>query len=159
MKSEVLPPGTPAPDFVLTDHLGRSHRLQQYLGQVVLLVFYRGFWCNSCRRQLGQFRSEFQEFADREVTVLAVSVEPADETRRAIKDESIPFVFLRDPTLEVITSYGVRHRRDGDEPDIAHPGVFVLDQEGIVRFAYVGAYPEDRPALGTILLALDQLDR
>lgn len=159
MKSEALPPGSPAPDFVLTDHLGRPHRLQHYRGQVVLLVFYRGFWCNSCRRQLGQFRSEYQEFADREVTVLAVSVETADETRRAIKDESIPIAFLRDPTLEVITRYGVRHYREGGEPDIARPGVFVLDQEGVVRFAYVGAYPEDRPALGTILLALDQIDR
>ena len=36
----MLPPGTPAPDFELPDHLGRRQRLSDYRGRKVVLWFY-----------------------------------------------------------------------------------------------------------------------
>jgi peroxiredoxin Q/BCP len=36
----LLPPGTPAPDFELGDHLGQRHRLSDYRGRKVVLWFY-----------------------------------------------------------------------------------------------------------------------
>ena len=36
----MLQPGTPAPDFELSDHLGRRHSLADYRGRKVVLWFY-----------------------------------------------------------------------------------------------------------------------
>lgn len=33
-----------APDFALSDHTGAIHRLSDYRGSKVVLVFYRGYW-------------------------------------------------------------------------------------------------------------------
>jgi peroxiredoxin len=40
---DLLQLGEPAPDFVLTDTLGRSIRLADFRGQPVVLAFLRGF--------------------------------------------------------------------------------------------------------------------
>ena len=36
----LLQPGTPAPDFHVVDRSGRSHTLEQYRGQPLILAFY-----------------------------------------------------------------------------------------------------------------------
>ena len=53
----------------------------------------------------------------------------------------LPFPLLADPEGEVIRRYGVWD----EEGKIARPAIFVLDRDGIVRYAYVGEDFADRP--------------
>jgi len=39
-RADVIDPGTPAPDFEVPDHTGRSVRLSDYRGRTVVLWFY-----------------------------------------------------------------------------------------------------------------------
>jgi peroxiredoxin len=48
-------------------------------------------------------------------------------------------------------------RQLGLAGDLAIPSTFVLDEEGIVRWAYVGENIEDRPSAKQILEALEAL--
>lgn len=92
---------------------------------------------------------------------LVVSAEPPALTRAALAVLASPYHFpiLADPGLAVVDRYGLV---DPDETDAAgrrlsRPALFLLDREGIVRFAHVGEHARDRPALSAILLGLETL--
>ncbi len=53
----------------------------------------------------------------------------------------LPFSLLSDPEGELIKQYGVWDA----EGEIARPAIFVVDGEGVVRYAYVGEDFADRP--------------
>ena len=64
-----------------------------------------------------------------------------------------------------IPPYGLLYQNDGIvgpglglEGRKVIPSTFVLDEEGIVRYAYVGKSNQDRPAVSEILEELDKLD-
>jgi peroxiredoxin len=151
MKSVTVPVGSPAPPWELRDTAGSIYRLDAIEGEKVLLVFFRGFWCESCQAQLERMTVEYQEIVDRGAAVVAISADPVDPANL------LPFLVLTDPDLRVISRYGVLHQPDDHGQGIARPSVFLLDRERTVRYAYVGADPNDRPNVETLLLALDSI--
>lgn len=160
MKSLLVPIGSAAPLFSLPATDGTHHRLSDYRGSKVAIVFYRGHWCGVCRQQLGALKATVETFHDAGAAVLAISAEPLDRARASAIADDLPFTILSDESLTVVDDYGLRH--DG-EPEtngaaIARPSVFVLDRDGIVRFAYIGEDPLDRPTLRVVLLALESID-
>lgn len=54
--------GTIAPDFTATDATGRELRLSDLRRRLVLLKFYRGFWCPYCVTELEQLNRYAVEF-------------------------------------------------------------------------------------------------
>ncbi len=158
MKSDLVPIGSRAPDFRLPDAFDAPHRLDDLVGEKLLIIFFRGFWCETCQAQLGQLRDDHQEFLDRGGYTVAISAETVDRSREGQAGAHLPFLILCDPDLAVIAQYGVLHRPDDQGAGIARPSVFLVDREGIVRFAHVGVEPRDRPAIGALLLALEAMD-
>ena len=53
------------------------------------------------------------------------------------------YQILSDSEKKVIKSYGVLNAKERD--GIAHPSVFIVDKEGLIRYMYVGKDPGDRP--------------
>jgi len=158
MKSTVVPVGSTAPDFALPDPSGIMHRLREIAIGKTLLVFFRGFWCETCQAQLAEMRSELQEVIDRGGRTIAVSAESVERSRLAIEHDDPALRILCDPDLSVITRYGVLHQPDDAGSGIARPSVFVLDHDRTVRFAHVGEDAYDRPKIEALLLALDSFD-
>lgn len=151
MKSVTVPIGTRAPLWELEDSSGQVHRLDGIDGDKILLVFFRGFWCESCQAQLELMTSEHQDIIDRGAITVAISADSGDPV------QVLPFLVLSDPDLRVIRQYGVLHQPDDNGPGIARPSVFLLDRARTVRFAYIGADANDRPKLDALLLALDSI--
>lgn len=60
---------------------------------------------------------------------------------------------LSDPDRAVIQRYGILNPQD----NLAQPTVIILDPAGIVRYAYVGHYSDDRPTAPTILAELEKV--
>ena len=79
------------------------------------------------------------------------------EARSAVDAAQLPFTVLSDPDHMAIDLFGVLHEDEPEGRIIARPAVFLIDREGVIRFAHVGEHSRDRPALGTILLALESL--
>lgn len=155
MKSVTVPVGSEAPTWALKDSTGRLHRLEEIEGDRVLLVFFRGFWCESCQAQLGLMKTEHQEFVDRGAVTVAISADTVE--RPDSPAESLPFLVLSDPDLLVIRRYGVLHQPDDHGPGIARPSVFLLDRTRTVRYAYIGDEATDRPKIEALLLALESI--
>jgi peroxiredoxin len=64
----------------------------------------------------------------------------------------LPFSLLADVEGEVIRRYGVWH----EEEEIAQPAVFVIDEGGVIRYAYVGRSFADRPSDETVWQAIQE---
>jgi thiol-disulfide isomerase/thioredoxin len=72
----------PAADFTLKDVNGRTVRLSEYRGKVVLLNFW-ATWCGPCKIEIPWFMQFEQELKDRGFAVLGVAMD--DEGWDAVK--------------------------------------------------------------------------
>jgi protein SCO1 len=75
----VRPPGIPPADFRLRDQDGRSVSLSDYRGRPVVLSFVYSTCEDTCPAQVQSIRGALDDLG-RDVPVLAVSVDPANDT-------------------------------------------------------------------------------
>jgi methylamine dehydrogenase accessory protein MauD len=110
--------GSAAPDFQLPDAEGQTHRLSDYRGRNVLLLFGSPH-CDPCRRLL----PNLEEFAaTRDFEVLWLNQALPEETRhfRAETGATLPMLSYQD---KVNTDYHVR----------VTPFLFMIDPRGVTR--------------------------
>ena len=141
IKSSIV--GKAAPDFRLNDWQGRSVRLGQLLEEgPVVLIFYYGYWCDHCVVQLFDVDEDLKYFKELGARVVAVSADPPDETAAKFKQFG-PFHFdvLSDPENKVAELFGCFDPAKGSEPEKMFHGTFVIDQQGIIRWADIGEKP------------------
>jgi len=129
--------GDPAPDFALdgtdgTDEGRRSYSLEELRGDPVVLVFYPADNSPVCTVQLRTYTDDIASFAEVGAQVLAISPQSV-ETHEAFAAENGGFAFplLADVDKVVGREYGILgpvgfYRRS----------VFVIDREGVVRWAH-----------------------
>lgn len=71
-KTTLVRVGENAPDFTVTMLDGSSQSLSDLRGQTVLLVFF-ATWCDDCQRQLTALEEVKSSYADKNLTILAIS--------------------------------------------------------------------------------------
>lgn len=156
--------GAPAPDFTLAKMGGGTTTLSSFRGRKsVVLVFYRGYWCPYCIKQLAGMRELLDAEMKQDTELLAVSVDDSTGTRKTITrisaDGVTPdFAFLSDPDHAVIARYGILNPNGGDR-GIPHPATYVIDREGVVRWRDIETDYKIRPANEAILTAVRALPR
>ncbi len=126
--------GAPAPEFTLKDQNNQVVRLADFRGRkTVLLVFYPFTFTGTCQGELTEIRDNLPAYQNDDVQVLAVSVDSVYAHKVWATQEGFDFPLLADfwPHGEVAQAYGVFHDGGG----FANRGTFVIDREGVVRFA------------------------
>jgi peroxiredoxin len=168
--------GDRAPDFTLPDPLGRQVSLAGELQQgPVVLIFYRGEWCPYCNAMLRTYGLRADGFSQRGARLVAVSPQTPDNSLTMAEKHSLEFPVLSDEGGEVIGTYGLKYpvtahelyeAGGADLPKfngsggwiLPAPAVFVIDREGVVRFASVNGDYTQRVEPEEALAALDSLD-
>lgn len=69
-----IAPGKMAPDFTMNDTLGNPVSLSSFKGKYVLLDFWAS-WCTPCRYENPSVVKAYNEFKDKNFTILAVSLD------------------------------------------------------------------------------------
>ncbi|MGQ0715887.1 MAG: peroxiredoxin [Pseudonocardiales bacterium] len=124
--------GDQAPDFTLEDQNNQERTLSEFHGdRNVLVVFYPLAFSGICTGELDQLRDDLAEFAD--VQVLAVSVDSVFALKAWSDQQGYDFPLLSDfwPHGKVAQDYGVFD----DESGHANRGTFLVDVDGVIRFA------------------------
>ncbi|MGH9897509.1 MAG: peroxiredoxin family protein [Pyrinomonadaceae bacterium] len=156
--------GEEAPDFTLKALSGESVTLSEARGKMpTVLVFYRGFWCPYCAKQLSELRFLLKK--DEPVRLFAVSVDTQDQAKQLIDKitadgkGAIYYSFLSDPGHKTIDEYGLHDPTyNGKKFDgIPHASVYVIDKAGRVAWAKISDDYKVRPTNADIRSALDSL--
>jgi peroxiredoxin (alkyl hydroperoxide reductase subunit C) len=135
--------GTVAPDFTLKDQNNQEVTLSSFRGsRNVLVVFYPFAFSGTCTGELCAVRDDISSFQNDDVQLLGVSVDHVYALKAWANQESYQFPLLSDfwPHGEVAKTYGVFNADRG----MALRGTFLVDRDGIVRFAEVNAPGEPR---------------
>jgi peroxiredoxin Q/BCP len=137
-------PGEQAPDFELDGTEGRFG-LSDHLGERVVLLFYPGDETPVCTRQFCSYRDRADDLADLDATVVGISQQSVRSHQRFAANHDLNVPLLADPDRAVARSYGVALPGVG-----TRRSVFVIDEEGVVRYRHVHA-------LGLSFLDVDEL--
>lgn len=148
-------------DLSFVDRDGQTVRLADFRGKsAVVLIVMRGFpgsVCPNCSAQTSRLIRNHAEFVKRGAEVLMVFPGPTEHLGdfvQAGRDKAagadVPFRILLDPDFAAVDKLGIRGF-------LARPSTYIIDKQGQVRFAYVGAYTSDRPSIQAMLTQLDQL--
>jgi peroxiredoxin (alkyl hydroperoxide reductase subunit C) len=125
--------GAEAPDFVLKDQNNQDVRLSELRSRNVLLVFYPLAFTGTCQGELCSVRDNVGDFVNATTQVLTVSVDSVYAHKVWADQQGYDFPLLSDfwPHGGVAREYGVFNEDRG----FANRGTFIIDREGIIRFA------------------------
>ena len=135
--------GDEAPDFTLNDQTRTPVTLSDLRGQKhVLIIFYPMAFSGVCTGELWSLRDSIESFRSDEVETFAISVDSSAATAAFAAKEGYDFPLLSDfwPHGAVADRYGVFDAQIG----LAMRGTFLVDKQGIVRFAETNAIPDAR---------------
>ena len=131
--------GQPAPDFTVTTFGGRTVKLADLKGDVIILNFW-ATWCAPCRAELPLLEAYFRSYNKYDFQVLAVATEdslPESKLRPIAQKLTIPFV----------------KRLKGPYRDVgAVPTNYVIDRSG--RLVYAKAAAFDLDSLNALIIPL-----
>ena len=126
--------GAQAPDFTLRDQNGQPVTLSAFRGKKnVLLVFFPLAFTGICQGELDYVRDHLPEFENDDTATLAISVGPPPTHKIWAMQSGFGFPVLSDfwPHGAVAQAYGVFNADAG----FANRGTFVIDRDGVIRFA------------------------
>jgi mycoredoxin-dependent peroxiredoxin len=126
--------GSPAPGFILKDQHNQEVSLAHFTGRkAVLLVFYPLAFSGTCQGELTEVKDNLSTYANERVQVLTVSVDSTWAHRIWAERDGFDFPLLSDfwPHGAVAQAYGVFNEVAG----FANRGTFLIDRDGVVRFA------------------------
>ena len=142
----ILPPvkETEAPDFTLPDLAGRSRRLTEFRGQVVLINFW-ATWCPPCRAEMPAMERVYREMRNNGFTILAVNfAETAEQAEPFVKEHRLTFPILLDEEGQVTRLYRA----------FSLPTTYLLDRHGVIVGRAVGAREWDSAEAKRLIRAL-----
>ncbi len=90
-------------------------------------------------------------FQRRNVAVVGISADSAQDSRKLASELKIPFPLLSDTKRNVISMYGVADAR----APIAVPCVVLIDREGAIVWKQIGEWVFSRPSAHDLLEVID----
>ncbi|MFL5576312.1 MAG: peroxiredoxin [Gemmatimonadaceae bacterium] len=150
----VIPAGERAPDFSLKSTPDQAVTLDDFRGRRLVLAFYPGDWSPVCGDQLALYNEILPEFHRLGAELVGISVDSAWSHMAYAQQRNLHFPLLSDfePKGAVARSYGAYREGDG----FAERALFVIDEEGIVRWSYCSPVGVN-PGADGILAALEAL--
>lgn len=153
-----IPVGTTAPDFTLkrmTDSGFAEVKLSDHRGkEPVVLLFFPAAFSSVCTEELCDVSNGLGAYKGLDAAVYGISTDSAFAQNAWAKAAKIDVPLLSDFRREVIAAYDVVW------PDLAGLGpsaaraVFVIDREGVVRYAEQTENPGVLPNLEALLEAV-----
>ena len=152
--TSILPPGTAAPDFTLSDQSGALVTLADLRGRFAVLAFYPADWSPVCGDQMALYNEVLPILTDRGAQMLGISVDSRWCHGAFAENRRLRFRLLADfePKGAMARAFGAYRDQDGT----SERALFVLDAAGIIQWSYLS--PVDiNPGADGILEALESL--
>ncbi|HWF91184.1 MAG TPA: redoxin domain-containing protein [Terriglobales bacterium] len=154
--SQILAPGTKAPDFTLSVTANQKLSLGELRGQPVVLAFYPADWSPVCGDQMAFYNEILPEFQKHKAELMGISVDGVWCHAAFAEARHLHFPLLADfePKGAVARKYGVYRENDG----ICERALFVIDKNGTIAWSYCSPIAVN-PGADGILQALEDLPK
>jgi peroxiredoxin Q/BCP len=148
--------GNKAPDFILEDQAGKTHKLSELKNKTTLIYFYPKDETPGCTQQACALRDNFEELQAKGIDVIGVSKDDVKSHAKFATKHELPFNILADPNTKMIEAYGAW----------AEKSMYGRKFMGIVRSAVLvgpeltilAVWPKIQP-LKTVPAVLEYLDK
>jgi pimeloyl-ACP methyl ester carboxylesterase/peroxiredoxin len=175
---KALKVGDKAPDFELPDAAGKPIKLSALLREgPVVVTWYRGAWCPYCNIALRGFQKALPEIKAEGASLVAISPQTPDRTAETVAKGGLGFEVLSDKGNRAARSYGIAYRLpalvvanikgrldldkyNGDSSkELPLSATYVIDRDGVIRYAFVDADYRKRAEPSAIVVALRGLKK
>ena len=149
--------GDTAPLFELPDAHGRIVNLADLLKQgPVVVSFFRGAWCSFCTAELRSLQQNLYEIMQLKSSLVAISPQTPDKSLLTVEKNELTFEVLVDSANVTARRFGIAYKvpqlmnnrlagsgvnleeyNGSEEFELPVPATYVVDTDGIIRYAYV----------------------
>lgn len=133
-KKQTAVVGLDAPMFELKDVEGRTWKLSDLKGRVVLVNFWAS-WCETCKEEKPYFRDLINKFEDNLVYLSVLYKDDPADAKKYMKNSGFDFPMLIDDK-KIALKYGLT----------GVPETFIIDKKGILSKKIIGAVHWDLPS-------------
>lgn len=150
--------GQKAPAFSLYDSEKKKVSLDDLKGKNVLLLFFPQAFTGTCTKELCSTRDNIALYEQVNAQVLAISVDSIFTLARYKDDQQLNFPLLSDFNKEVSKAYDCLYDTFVfDMKGVSKRSAFVIDKEGIIRYAEVLETASDLPDFSRVQKTLSEL--
>lgn len=149
--------GQPAPAFRLHDTTKQEVSLDTLRGDNLVLLFFPLAFTSVCTKELCGVRDNLDIYNTASAKVFGISVDSPQVLARFKAEQGLNFELLSDFNKEASADYGVLYEQFGWMKGVSKRAAFVIDRQGIIRYAEVLENAGDLPDFEAIQAALQQL--
>ena len=151
--------GMAAPDFSLYDADRKATSLSDFRGKNVVLAFYPGAFTGVCTTEMCTFRDRMDGLNSLNAQVLGISVDGAFAQKAFSDQNNLNFPLLSDFQREAVNQYdlAISNFAGMEGYTASKRAVYVVDGEGVVRYAWVGPNPGVEPDYDEVQAELGKL--
>ncbi len=172
-----LKPGMKAPAFTGKDYQGQLVSLTGMLDKgPVVLLFYRGYWCPYCNKQLSQMQDSLSYITAHGARVVAVTPEADESIRKTVDKTKSAFTVLHDKNGKIMEMYDTKFAVDEQTQKkyknygidfgktnaengavLPVPAVYVIGKDGMIKQVFFDPDYTKRPSVKAIAQVLENL--
>lgn len=150
--------GQKAPDFSLHDTEKKEISLKDMHGRNTLLLFFPLAFTGVCTKELCSIRDNIAVYNNANATVLGISVDSPQTLTKFKAEQGLNFSLLSDFNKEASTAYGcIYDSFIGWMKGVSKRSAFIIDKEGIIRYAEVLENAGEQPDFNAIKQVLGGL--
>ena len=154
-----IQPGDKAPDFTLRDTEKKKVTLSEQKGNNVVLLFYPLAFTSTCTKELCFMRDNLTTYNNLNAQVYGISVDSLYAQGKFKAEQNINFPLLSDFNKEASVAYDTIYEQfSNDMKGVSKRSAFVIDKEGIVRYAEVLENASEVPNFEAIQKCLESLN-
>jgi len=154
-----IEPGQLAPSFELYNSDKAKVKLEDFRGKNVLLLFFPLAFTSTCTAELCSVRDNLATYNKMNAQVLGISVDSLHTLNKYRQDQQLNFPLLSDFNKDVSTAYGSLYETFGyGMRGVSKRSAFVIDKDGIIRYAEVLENASELPDFSAINKTLDTLN-
>ena len=178
-KPEGLFINSKAPDFKAKDQNGNEIVLKDLRKKgPVILVFYRGYWCPYCNKELLRLEDSLQLIVNKGAQLIAITPEKQEGVAKTIEKTKATYPIITDEEMKIMKAYDVTYQVDdktvgrykmasidlaannGQKPGAVYlpvPAVYIINKDGEISYRFFDPDYKKRPSVKDLLESLNGL--
>lgn len=143
-------------NFTLHNNDNSSFKLFDFQGgKILVLIFFRGAWCNHCKKHLLEIQSMMKEFDKLNVKFLAVSSDTKFNSSLLKEFLKLSFPVVSDAKFKLIDYFKLKTKYKNK--NVAKPSLFIFSPKHEIIYQYIGKRYDDRMGGKALLKILTEL--